>query len=80
MIVQNTNTGTSDRGSGEARVSLWALYVCCVVWFVFVVILRLTGFVSVVAMFDVVIAVLMSAVLVDDDDVVSRIGFACIVG
>ena len=48
--------------------------------FVFVVILRLIGFVSVVAMFDVVIAVLISAVLVDDDDVVSRIGFACLVG
>ena len=47
---------------------------------VFVVILRLIGFVSVVAMFDVVIVVFMSAVLVDDDDVVSRIGFACIVG
>ena len=48
--------------------------------FVFVVIIRLIGFVSVVAMFDVVIVVLMSAVLVDDDDVVSRIGFAWIVG
>ena len=48
--------------------------------FVFVVILRLIGFVSVVAMFVVLIAVIMSSVLVDDDDVVSRIGFACIFG
>ena len=48
--------------------------------FVFVVILRLVGFVFMVSGFDVVIAVLISAVLVDDDDVVSRIGFAWIVG
>ena len=48
--------------------------------FVFVVILRLIGFVFMVSGFDVVIAVLMSAVLVDDDDVVSMIGFACMLG
>ena len=48
--------------------------------FVFVVILRLVGFVRMVSGFDVVIAVLMSAALVDDDDVVSMIGFACMLG
>ena len=48
--------------------------------FVFVVILRLVGFVCMVSGFDVVIAVLMRAVLVDDDDVVSMIGFVCMLG
>ena len=48
--------------------------------FVFVVILRLIGFVCFVSSFDVLIAVLMSAVLVDDDDVVSRIGITSILG
>ena len=59
----------------------WGLVGCVVSFgFVFVVILRLIGFVCVVSRCDVVIVVLTSAVLVDDDDVVSMIGFACLLG